>query len=329
MAHALVITNGDAAAERLAAAGISGEILAWRDVLHEGPVPNLPAEALAEIRTTFLAGAFGAARDDVAGSLAQRDARLAAHRDFARIEIWLEHDLYDQLQLLQILERLASLGRTDAVWLIQSDNYLGPMDVDAIRALTLCAAPVPPAQFDVAARAWAAFTAPTPSDLAQLLSHDLAPLPWLRPALRRLLAELPDDVTALALSESRILEAVDEGITRAGRIFAAVSAREDARFMGDASFFRWLDGLAFAPEPLISGLPGRCPIGANAGYGEPEAKTYLGADIRLTPFGTEVLAGRADHAGVNPVDRWLGGTHLINGGLWRWNRTTEALVAPA
>lgn len=329
MSQTLVITNGDAAVERLAAAGIAGEILPWRDVLHEGPVPRIPPDDLAGIRTTFLAGGFGARDEDVARSFAQRDALLAAHHDFTRIEIWLEHDLYDQLQLLQILDRLAALGRIDAVWLVQADDYLGPMGEDAIRALTTCAAPVTPAQFVLAARAWAAFTAPTPSELSQLLAHDLAPLRWLRPALRRLLAELPDHVTALSLSETRILEALDEGLTRAGRVFAAVSAREEARFMGDTSFFRWLDGLAFAPEPLVGGLPGRCPIGANGGYDDPRAKAYLGADIRLTPFGTEVLGGRTDHARVNPIDRWLGGTHLTNDRLWRWNRAAGTLIAPA
>jgi hypothetical protein len=44
MPETLVVTNGDAAVERLAAAGITGEILPWRDVLHDGPVPHLPAE---------------------------------------------------------------------------------------------------------------------------------------------------------------------------------------------------------------------------------------------------------------------------------------------
>ncbi|HEX2726819.1 MAG TPA: DUF1835 domain-containing protein, partial [Beijerinckiaceae bacterium] len=182
MPETLVITNGDAAVERLAAAGITGEILRWRDVLHDGPVPSLPAEDLARVRTCFLTDAFAAARDDVAGSFAQRDALLAAHRDFERIEIWLEHDLYDQLQLLQILDRLAAVGRTDTVWLVQSDDYLGPMHEDAVRALVARAAPATPAQFALAARGWAAFTATTPTGLAQLLSQDLSPLPWLCPA---------------------------------------------------------------------------------------------------------------------------------------------------
>lgn len=36
----LIITNGDAAAEKMREGRINGEILCWRDVLAEGPVPQ-------------------------------------------------------------------------------------------------------------------------------------------------------------------------------------------------------------------------------------------------------------------------------------------------
>ena len=35
----LIITNGDEAAARMKEARINGEVLCWRDILHEGPVP--------------------------------------------------------------------------------------------------------------------------------------------------------------------------------------------------------------------------------------------------------------------------------------------------
>ncbi len=39
MESILNITNGDSAVELMRKAGISGEYLPWRDVLHDGPVP--------------------------------------------------------------------------------------------------------------------------------------------------------------------------------------------------------------------------------------------------------------------------------------------------
>ena len=103
----LHVTNGDSAAERIRAAGEAGEILSWRDVLHEGPVPaGLDASALREVRARFLADSEWASFDAVLADLEARDATLASANE-REIVLWFEHDLYDQLQLLQVLDTLA------------------------------------------------------------------------------------------------------------------------------------------------------------------------------------------------------------------------------
>jgi hypothetical protein len=52
----LLVTNGDSVAECIERAGLAGEVLPWRDVLHEGPVPaGLSDAELGEIRARFLA----------------------------------------------------------------------------------------------------------------------------------------------------------------------------------------------------------------------------------------------------------------------------------
>lgn len=52
----LHITNGDVAATVIEKAAIGGEVLPWRDVLHEGPVPaGLSLEQMSEIRAQFIA----------------------------------------------------------------------------------------------------------------------------------------------------------------------------------------------------------------------------------------------------------------------------------
>jgi hypothetical protein len=330
MADTLIVTNGDSAVERLAAAGITGTTLPWRDALHDGPVPAVGPKELARVRADFIATAFGGAPAEIGRSFDERDATIASHAGFARIEIWLEHDLYDQLQLVQILDRLALLGRTERVWLIQADDYLGLQPEASIRALADRAAPLTDAQVRLGQRAWSAFTAATPQGLAQLLSDDLDALPWLRPALLRLLGDLPDPKTGLALSEALILHAVHERAMRVGPLFGVVLQEDEPRFMGDATFFRWLDGLAFSAQPLVSGLPSPFPFNLQSNaYDTPEGKAYGAAEVALTAFGQEVVQGRADHARANAVDRWLGGTHLMAGTLWRWGREARKLIAPA
>src|SRR5256885_12251309 len=45
--------------------------------------------------------------------------------------LWFEHDLFDQLQLAQILARLPS-EPAGTVELVETDDYLGPLDATAL-----------------------------------------------------------------------------------------------------------------------------------------------------------------------------------------------------
>ncbi|HMN87866.1 MAG TPA: hypothetical protein PKA74_18035, partial [Bauldia sp.] len=92
----LIITNGDVAADLLAEAGRPGVILPWRDILHEGPVAAGPLEALSAVRAPWLADRFGLDPAEVAETFAERDALMRRHGDFETVELWFEHDLYDQ-----------------------------------------------------------------------------------------------------------------------------------------------------------------------------------------------------------------------------------------
>src|SRR6266545_6626977 len=117
----LIITNGDSAAELLAAGGKAGRILPWRDVLHEGPILG-ELDACTRLRVGYLSRRFRIETADVAADFAARDAIIRSHGGFDRIELWFEHDLYDQLQLLQILAFFAESGRRDGLILVQADD---------------------------------------------------------------------------------------------------------------------------------------------------------------------------------------------------------------
>lgn len=71
----LNITNGDAAVPPLRAAGVEGDVLPWRDVLHEGPVPTGLDEAeLGAVRARFLALDRILSQEEVLRDFAVRDA---------------------------------------------------------------------------------------------------------------------------------------------------------------------------------------------------------------------------------------------------------------
>jgi len=318
----LVITNGDAAGELLRRTLHGSEVLPWRDVLYEGPVPLTDTvEDLTATRVEYLAGAGEIAAIEF--EFAARYRGLAMSGEFSRVVLWFEHDLYDQLQLLQVLDWFADNPCPPGILLlVQVDDYIGRLEPEGIADLAATARPVAQAQLDLAKRAWAAFRQPTPEAWAKLLDEDTSALPYLRPAVIRMLEELPG-TDGLSRTERQMLAIIESsGSVTALALFIAAQKLEDAEFMGDWSFCRLLDQLALADEPLIAGLEA-----APFQHADPElAKAYLTSRLSLTSLGRAVLAGGADWVRHHDVDRWWGGTHLTEDALWRWDQSVEKLI---
>lgn len=322
----LVITNGDAAGEVLRRTLHGSEVLPWRDVLHEGPVPLTEAlEDLTATRVAYLGSSGAGDRGTIEFELTSRDRGIAVSGQFDRVVLWFEHDLYDQLQLLQVLDWFADHPRPDGtLLLVQTEDYIGRQEPEEIARLAETAVPVTQAQCALAKRAWAALRQPTPEPWAKLLGEDTSALPFLHTSILRMLEELPGP-DGLSRTERQMLATIEatESITALG-LFVAVQKMEDAEFMGDWSFWRLLDQLALGEEPLVAGLEA-----APFQHTDPErAKAYLTSRLSLTSLGKAVLAGGADWTEHHTVDRWWGGTHLTEDNLWRWDGDVEELIPP-
>ncbi|ODR94376.1 hypothetical protein AUC70_06785 [Methyloceanibacter stevinii] len=322
----LIITNGDSAGELLRRTLQGTEVLPWRDVLHEGPVPLTETrEELGAARVAFLAEAGAADPGVLENDFEARYRGLSISANFDRVILWFEHDLYDQLQLLQVLDWFADHPREpETLLMVQTDEYIARQEPEAIVDEAALARPVTDAQLDLAVRAWAAFRQPTPEAWAHLLREDISALPFLRGAVVRMLEELPgpDGVTR---TERLVLACLNAGSgLTAVALFGAVQKMEDAEFMGDWSFWRVLDGLALGPAPLIAGLDGA----SFQVEDKARMEAYVKSQPALTTLGKDVVEGRADWAERHPIDRWWGGTHLTNARLWRWDPETEHLIAP-
>lgn len=332
----LIVTNGDAAVDRLKAAHIVGHLLPWQDMLHDGPVPAGPVlDDVSDARADFLSSSLGLPLDSVRADFAHRDAQLDVHSAYGEVELWFEHDLYDQLQLIQLLHYFSHEPERMGLYLVQAHHYLGVMDADALQALKHAREAVSALQIETAREAWDAFTAPTPTALASFAGKPHEALPYLSPALRRLLAELPAPHSGLSLTEQRILEQLSEGPRKVAQVFAAVHSMDEAQFLADLPFFLRLDGLAFAHEPLITGLPfqtNECGALAFAPGDDTPAersyRAYAGAEIRLTKAGHAALKGQFDHACENTVARTIGGFQVMPGAMWRYDRARGELMAP-
>jgi hypothetical protein len=309
MAGVLHLTNGDHAAERIRAAGILGQVIPWRDVLHEGPVPGkLGFAQLREVRARFIAEEFGAPEAEVLADLEARDAAIDGCGACSEVVLWFEHDLYDQLQLIQILHRFATQGPDPARLSLAVENeYLGMLSVDRIRGLHGRRTPLTREQVRVAVEAWKAFTAPKAEALTAFLAGDSSPLPFLAPALRRLLEEYPSTRTGLSRSEQQALEAIAAGADAIGEAFrASHHDLEDAIFLGDTVFAGYLERMSRVPVPLVAWEDGT----AIAAPRSDDDAGYWQRKVVLTDAGRAVIAGSENAVALNGIDRWIGGVHL-------------------
>jgi hypothetical protein len=336
----LHITNGANAVVRLADASVPGEYLPWNDVLHEGPVPEgLGLRELSEVRARFIADRGWGALDKVRDDFERRDAALTGFHRHDAVVLWFEHDLYDQLQLLQLLDWLASQGQGSVpLTAVATTDYLGHLGPDRIRALYDDRRPVTDVQLELGRRAWARFRAPDPTRIETLLAGDLSALPFLAGALGRHLQQFPSVENGLSRSESQSLRVIAAGAATPGSAFQKVQEMEDAIFLGDTVFAGYLEDLGTGEEPLLVHTDGARVRARAGGAGEvdghrgpdgggPVGPGFWDRELRLTPAGEAVLEGRRDRVDVSGLDRWLGGVHLKGPEPgWRWDDAGSRLV---
>jgi hypothetical protein len=299
----LHITNGESVS--LPQTGLPGEIVYWADTLHDGPVPRgLALQELSRVRERFIAEFFGLPASDV--SFTKRDDAIARFHDHEEVILWFEHDLYDQLQLIQILDWFShqERGRT-RLSLISVDRYLGSLEPQQLTPLFETRHEVSADELKTARAAWEAFCSPEPTGLAALIDSGTSALPFLRGALVRHLQQFPALHGGLSRAERQILHLTGSGVSQFHELFPAVQKMEESTWMGDSTFRQYLRGLSGVKHPLLNSI--------DTGF-EP------------TAFGRQVYEGREDHIRVNGINRWLGGVHLCEGAPeWRWDEAAQTI----
>ena len=255
-------------------------------------------------RADFLAACGWGSADGLYEDLATRDAILLnALRESRPVVLWFEHDLYDQLQLLDVLALAGDVGFEDgALELVESGVHLGPLSADELDALLPSRRVVTDADTVAAQAGWDAVRAPDPRALLALALDPPASRPFLGAAALRFLEELPAVGSGLSRTERQLLALLADGPMLTGALFVASQSLEEAPFHGDAWIFRTLELLV----PLVALEEGLAAI---------------------TDDGRAVLAGEQDRVAFGS-DRWLGGTRLAGEAVWRWDGAARALVPP-
>ena len=325
----LHVANGTSTTDTIRAAGISGMTSIWADPLHEGPVPaRLTDEELLEIRARHLEGndRSGVALVETIAELRRWRETIDDQASYDELVLWYEHDLFDQLNLIQLLTRLgqkAASGRRP-VSLICIDRFpghprfkgLGELSALELGSLLETRQSVGAGQYELAARAWEAFRADDPLALDRLLSTDTTAMPFLASALRRHLEEFPWTRDGLSRTERRIMQLARPGPIDTQTAFPLMHDDESAFYIADSSFWQIVQELASATPALVSiasteTAPGR----------------LLRGTIALTDTGRSILGGHADRVAQCGIDRWLGGVHLVDSQPnWRWDSGRQMIT---
>jgi redox-sensitive transcriptional activator SoxR len=329
----LHVTNGESTGNTLRRSALGGAVLPWQDTLHEGPVPALPREQLLRTRARFLAECGWGRQQALLSSLERRDQQLLeALRDGTHVVLWFEHDLYDQLQLLDVLALAHTAVAAPELIVIgsfpgkPSFAGLGELTASELETLWPSRRPAEPAALETAADAWAAVQAPEPTALTQWATRANMHLPFLALALQRLLEELPAPTNGLSRTERHALEVIDAGARTPPAAFVAAQRLEDAPFLGDTWFYRSLSALGRGANRLLetddgTPLPPPPPLSDN--------QLFARLQLRITPTGGRTLRGKADRVELLGIDRWIGGTELTPDNTWRWHPSKRKLVPPS
>lgn len=295
---------GNDIAHSLQLAGFKGQFRMLTDPLCMGPVRELPSEAFQAMRSTFISQAFAIDSTEVAHRINDEYNQLQALNNADPSVLWCEADAYDQLFLVRALAGLEQAPRK--LELIEADRIpaverfigIGQLAPDVLAWLWPQRRLIDDDAVQLAKRVWSAYCDSSPLNLAKLAHGNHPALPFLAPALRRQLQELPGIEDGLSLTERLSLRYIAEaGPVPFGRVFAELMAkREPLPFLGDRMFHALLRPLIDGTAPLLI-----------------EAETDVEWPRRvlaLTPLAHQVLDGNACWLEHASHERWVGGVCL-------------------
>ena len=132
----LHVANGHATTGLIELAGLPGRTMVWCDPLHDGPVPgDISDDELIRMRAEHLRWP-GEALDDVVADLRAWRAAIR-QQDYDELVLWYEHDLFDQLNLIQVLTHIReSVPARKTVSVICIGAFPGRPDFKGLGELT-------------------------------------------------------------------------------------------------------------------------------------------------------------------------------------------------
>lgn len=339
----LHIHCGDSSAKALQESKVPGDVLVWKEIYVEGPVPgNLSEQEFQQVRASFLS-TFGLRYEGVLQGSSARYRKIKEAGKYEEVILWFDACLFDQTIMIHLIDLCARQSWEKTKLSLICVGYfagfgrfcgLGELSPEQLASLFDTRHEVTQAEIKLAGQAWKAFTSANPLDIENLLQGDCSVLPYLKDALLRHLQQFPSVHNGLNRLENQILAVVASGVRKLGPIFSAVSNKEERPFFGDTSLWSCINQLASCKEPLLrvsgpNSLSELTKIRPGTETDAPPSLKKLNLwDVDITDIGKEVLAGLQDAIMLSGIDRWLGGVHLQGAcaAAWRWDLEQNKII---
>jgi len=336
-AEILHITTDAITAEHLDASLSSGVFLAWQDALYEGPIDaRANLTHLSRQRAQYFADAGWVAKADIDARYQARNKLLFSYQKFKEVVLWFDHDLNSQLQQVQLVEwfsrhqldttilSLVSIDRSRGTSIFSSLNTKSAKEIQKLMndrwEVTL-------GQMNICQHAWKALGSSNPNALLRFYNTNSSTMPHLKNAILRFLKQYPSQTNGLSHSEALIANALLHQKTDANEIYETMQSKEGIAFMNRAIFANCLQSMCDGKMPLVEQQQINIESEDSEEYDLiDDTMVEQKVVLKLTDLGRQVLHSWVDWVQVNGIDRWLGGVHLREGSLWRYDETRRKVV---
>ncbi|HBS21870.1 MULTISPECIES: DUF1835 domain-containing protein [Thalassospira] len=308
-AQTLHLRCGSDISHCLKLAGFAGAFMEFSDPFCQGPVPDVPLPDFIETRARFIASSYRIDFPDALSRLQREYAGLATLGDYDHVVLWFEHDSYDQLILVFLLDFIANLRPQTRLDLICVDRVPGVERFIGLGQLSPelliwcwenARAPVSDAMLECGQTVWPAIRASKPDALRAIIDNGQSPIPCMIAALDRHLRELPDPGNGLGLTQELTLQILaDFGPLPAGKVFGHLMlSYEPLPFLGDLMFREILADMKQTSSPLFD-------------FADNQPHTPWPEQIlSLTETGHEILSGTRNFMELYTGERWVGGIRI-------------------
>jgi len=338
----LHITSEQKTAITIKSSSIEGDVLVWQDALYEGPlVTGESLNRLSSIRANYFAGLGWGDYADILALYNHRNNIIASFLQFTEIVLWFDSGLNNQLQLIQLINWFAAKNtRHVVISIISKDRLPGVVGfVDfamlseaQLEKLYRSKTELTNVQSSLCQRAWQVLTSENPTGLLKFFPRDMSAMPYLKNAILRFVQQFPTKNNGLCKTEQLIIYALKSKRLEQNNmehIYLMVQGKEPIPFMSRAIFYAYMQKMIMSQNPLIE----KCVIEQTEALEMAEGEDVKAEvvieeqyELKLTKTSGQVTNNWVDWVQLNGIDRWLGGVHLRDGNIWRYDTETRQLM---